>query len=608
MDYLREAGTYLTKHHGLCNVGQWHSHHKINLFKPSVGDENTVWSNMPNLGLDRYIVFIANIPNQVTINCFLFQIKKGKQLSVKHGEFEFLDGNSPVRLNEKVLQNVHCGAESFNQITRFEKEMKYIRNKDAIENLDISNKNEYETSSYTGNRVQHVTSVSVQQEKTKKHYTQEHTGTTEKQDKNKSKQKLSVSVYHTPTPESTSLRQPARFTGYGSQDSKQRISGSTIQRDPEQNNQSNRGPSAARNESTHSNTPSRSSWQPQDNRTTTPTTSGRSGKNENCQTTLKDTQKRLEHQGTTPKTNKQTSENSNFPTASQGMQWKQKEKTSTTSDQDPKYYNYPTAPEDRKGQREHKGITPKTTAQGPDNNYTGFATTGKDTHKQWELNAITPRTNYQGSKRYFSTTPNDEQKQRDLKETNSESGKLASTSQKEREQHIDNVGNKDQYPTTRRTTECAQQPQSPNVKFKGTDSRAMNVIVYQPEGFSGLRRSPGGLKRKSGDYDNVIWGNELPQRKSSRLNSVNIPPPQYKPEVIHERSSTPSGTFIPPEEVSHKFRQTEEINDSETTGSRLTRLYNSVCCRMSKLNINEPEVDEIRDNKVEDNDGSKVYV
>ena len=173
MDYLREAGTYLTKHHGLCNVGQWHSHHKINLFKPSVGDENTVWSNMPNLGLDRCIVFIANIPNQVTINCFLFQIKKGKQLSVKHGEFEFLDGNSPVRLNERVLQNVHSGAESFNQITRFEKEMKYIRNNDATENLDISNENE--TSSYTGNRVQDVVSVPTKQQITYDLYNTNHT-------------------------------------------------------------------------------------------------------------------------------------------------------------------------------------------------------------------------------------------------------------------------------------------------------------------------------------------------------------------------------------------------------------------------------------------------
>jgi hypothetical protein len=561
-------------------VGQWHSHHKINLFKPSVGDENTVWSNMPNLGLDRYIVFIANIPNEVTINSFLFQIKEGRELPVKHGKFKVLHGNSPMRLNEKVLQNVHSGAEpgSFNQISRFEKEMKYIRNNDAMENLDISNKNEYETSSYTGNRVQHVTSVSVEREKTKDRYIQEHTTGIPKQlDKDN----------HIPTPDRPSPRQPG-FTGYGSHDTKQRInttassSGSTIQanqRDPQQNNQSNRGrvseesTSAARNGRKLNNT-RHSSSQPQDNRTTTPITSDRGGKNENFQTTIKDTQKQQEHQGTTPKTNKQALENSNFPRASQGMQkqWKDKERTPTTSDRDAKYYNYPTTPEDRKGQREHQCSR----------SYE-YQTTPKDKQKQWHLKETTPKS--------------------------SESGKLASTSQKEREQHMDRVGNKDRYPTTRRTTEGAQQLQSPSVKFQGTGSRAMNVIVNQPEGFSGLRRSPGGPKRKSGDYDNVKCDIELPQRKSSRPNSVNIPPPQYKPEVIHERSSTPSGTFIPPEEVSHKFRQTEEINDSKTTGSSWTRLCNSMCCGISKLTINESEhseVEETRPNKVEDNYGTKV--
>ncbi|CAB4011348.1 Hypothetical predicted protein [Paramuricea clavata] len=527
---------------------------------------------MSNLELDRYIVFIANIPDEVTMNCFLFQIKEG-QLPVKYGEFKVLHGNSPLRLNEKVLQNVHSGAESFNQITRFEKKMKYIRNKDATENLDISNKNENETSSYTvGNRVQHVTSVSVEREKTKNRYTQEHTtGITKKLDKDN----------HTPTPDRPSPRHPG-FTGYGSQDIKQKINttasnGCTIQtnqRDPEQNNQSNRGrvteqsTSATRNGLKLSSTP-HSSWQPQDNKTTTPTTSDRGEKNENFQTILKNTQKQQEHQGTTPKTNKQASErNSNFPTASQGMQkqWTDKEKTPTTSDRDAKYYNYPTTPEDRKGQREH-----------------------------------------QCSRSYeYQTTPKDKQKQRHLKETtpkSSESGKLASTSQKQREQHIDGVGKKDRYPNTRRTTEGAQHLQSPSVKYKGSDGRAMNVIVNQPLGFGGS----GSLKRKSGDYDNVKGHIELPQRKSSRLNSDYIPPSHDTPEVIHERSSIPSGTFKPPE-VRHKIKQTGEISDIETTRSSWTRWYNSVCCRMSKLTRNEPEVEEIGLNKVEDNDGTKVYV
>ena len=138
VDYLREAGAYLTEKHGLCNIGQWHSHHRINLFKPSAGDDNTVWSNMPNLGLDRYIVFIANIidTDDVTINCFLFQMKN---LRVKHGKIQDLDGNSPLRLNENILQKICRGAQSFNSITIFNEEKEHIRIEEARENLDPTN-------------------------------------------------------------------------------------------------------------------------------------------------------------------------------------------------------------------------------------------------------------------------------------------------------------------------------------------------------------------------------------------------------------------------------------------------------------------------------------
>ena len=82
---------------------------------------------MPNLGLDRYIVFIANITDRdiVTINCFLFQIKNGQKLSVQPGKFEILPGNSPLRRNVKVLENAYRGAESFNAIPNYEKVINY---------------------------------------------------------------------------------------------------------------------------------------------------------------------------------------------------------------------------------------------------------------------------------------------------------------------------------------------------------------------------------------------------------------------------------------------------------------------------------------------------
>ena len=135
VEYLQQAGSYLTGKHGLCDIGQWHSHHRLSLSKPSHGDENTVWGNMPVLGLNRYIVFIANITNKVTVNCFLFHYQ-GRKRSLTKGQFKYLDGNSPMRLNEMVLQNTFDGLDSFIQPAIFESEMNFLRNND--DNIETS--------------------------------------------------------------------------------------------------------------------------------------------------------------------------------------------------------------------------------------------------------------------------------------------------------------------------------------------------------------------------------------------------------------------------------------------------------------------------------------
>ena len=60
----------------VCNISQWHSHHRLSLTYPSGGDENIVWENMRKHGLSRYIVFIATIQNatvETNVNCFLFE-------------------------------------------------------------------------------------------------------------------------------------------------------------------------------------------------------------------------------------------------------------------------------------------------------------------------------------------------------------------------------------------------------------------------------------------------------------------------------------------------------------------------------------------------------
>ncbi len=130
IDYLREAGNYLTQKHGLCNIGQWHSHHKLGITQPSGGDESTVWGNMPNLGLDRYIVFIATITGgsyfheeklTVNINPYLFEIKDGRRNGVLHGSFQSMERNSPFRLDKSIGKKVEFGAESMNDIKKYRK-------------------------------------------------------------------------------------------------------------------------------------------------------------------------------------------------------------------------------------------------------------------------------------------------------------------------------------------------------------------------------------------------------------------------------------------------------------------------------------------------------
>ena len=61
IEYLRRVGSLLTTEEGLCNVGEWHSHHRMGKPEPSDGDQRTVFDNMPELGLERFVLFIASI-------------------------------------------------------------------------------------------------------------------------------------------------------------------------------------------------------------------------------------------------------------------------------------------------------------------------------------------------------------------------------------------------------------------------------------------------------------------------------------------------------------------------------------------------------------------
>lgn len=132
ISYLEKIGSHMTQHEGLCHIGEWHSHHQLGLARPSGGDENTVWNNMPTYNLKRFVIFIANIESSrqnsfnVNIGCFLFELEsvkgKEKQLPALQGTFKMLPNESP--LNEKVLEKRNEGAEKDNEKEIARKDLK----------------------------------------------------------------------------------------------------------------------------------------------------------------------------------------------------------------------------------------------------------------------------------------------------------------------------------------------------------------------------------------------------------------------------------------------------------------------------------------------------
>ena len=95
--YLRRVGSLITTEEGLCNVGEWHSHHQMAMPEPSDGDLKTVFDNMPELGLERFMLFIATIESEM---------KRSHKVKLKHIElhaFLFIDSTQKVLKGIKMI-------------------------------------------------------------------------------------------------------------------------------------------------------------------------------------------------------------------------------------------------------------------------------------------------------------------------------------------------------------------------------------------------------------------------------------------------------------------------------------------------------------------------
>ena len=96
VNYLHKVGEHMTSKEGICNIGEWHSHHRIGLAHPSSGDQNTVWGNMATVSGGRFILFIANIQvtGRVKVGCFMFNTATNK---MTEGKIQLLVKCSPIR-------------------------------------------------------------------------------------------------------------------------------------------------------------------------------------------------------------------------------------------------------------------------------------------------------------------------------------------------------------------------------------------------------------------------------------------------------------------------------------------------------------------------------
>ncbi|XP_028393423.1 uncharacterized protein LOC114517800 [Dendronephthya gigantea] len=112
-EYLSKAGEVLTINQGLCNIGSWHSHHSMNLPEPSCGDRDTIWRHLPNPG--RFLLLIAMIEwrndgPRVSMAFNLFEATSQGE-KVTRMKLEILEGESPIRANAAVSNQISQGAE-----------------------------------------------------------------------------------------------------------------------------------------------------------------------------------------------------------------------------------------------------------------------------------------------------------------------------------------------------------------------------------------------------------------------------------------------------------------------------------------------------------------
>jgi hypothetical protein len=104
LDYLKREGVRLIDAFGAQHIGEWHSHHQMDLDHPSQGDVNSVVNGLEAHPIPRFGLVICNLnfsrrattSHRVTLNGFLFARHSDRY---RRCDWVLLPGLSPLRRN-----------------------------------------------------------------------------------------------------------------------------------------------------------------------------------------------------------------------------------------------------------------------------------------------------------------------------------------------------------------------------------------------------------------------------------------------------------------------------------------------------------------------------
>lgn len=95
--FLESYGASINAQHALQHLGEWHSHHHLNLRQPSGGDIQTVRNALHTYNLKRFVLCICNLEERVRIDGFMFPSQASAAHPYHGCAWVVLPGASPLR-------------------------------------------------------------------------------------------------------------------------------------------------------------------------------------------------------------------------------------------------------------------------------------------------------------------------------------------------------------------------------------------------------------------------------------------------------------------------------------------------------------------------------